>query len=90
MWVVWLRAGGVPKVGGAARDPLLPHAYLQGGCVSRVWGVRRYVCDNRLSCLFREESCKGRRVALLPPPPLPLPPTPLFPRIPLLVCEKNS
>ena len=27
-------AGGVPKVGGPARDPLLPHAYLLGGCVS--------------------------------------------------------
>ena len=27
------RGGGVPKVGGLARDPLLPHAYLQGGAV---------------------------------------------------------
>ena len=26
--------GGGPKVGGPTRDPLLPHAYLQGGCVS--------------------------------------------------------
>ena len=26
--------GGVPKVGGPVRDPLLPHAYFQGGCVS--------------------------------------------------------
>ena len=26
--------GGVPKVGGPTRDPLLPHAYLKGGCVS--------------------------------------------------------
>ena len=26
--------GGVPKVGGAAHNPLLPHAYLQGACVS--------------------------------------------------------
>ena len=27
--------GGVaPKVGGPVRDSLLPHAYLQGGCVS--------------------------------------------------------
>ena len=38
--------GGVPKVGGAAHDPLLPHAYLQGGCVSGGLGVWRYVCDN--------------------------------------------
>ena len=38
--------GGGPKVGGPARDPLLPHAYLQGGCVSRGLGVQRYVCDN--------------------------------------------
>ena len=26
---------GVPKVGGGGRDPVLPHAYLQGGCASR-------------------------------------------------------
>ena len=26
--------GGVPKVAGPTRNPLLPHAYLQGGCVS--------------------------------------------------------
>ena len=26
--------GGGPKVVGPTRDPLLPHAYLQGGCVS--------------------------------------------------------
>ena len=32
--------GGVPKVGGPARDPVLPHAYLQGGCVSGGLGVR--------------------------------------------------
>ena len=31
---------------GAALDPLLPHAYLQGGCVSGGLGVHRYVCDN--------------------------------------------
>ena len=34
-----VRPGGGPKVGGgggATRDPLLPHAYLQGGCVSGV------------------------------------------------------
>ena len=37
---------GVPKVGGPARDPL-PHAYLQGGCVSGGLGVWRYVCDNK-------------------------------------------
>ena len=37
---------GVPKVGGPARDPLLPHAYLQGGCVSGDLGARRCVCDN--------------------------------------------
>ena len=29
-----VRGGGVPKVGGPTRDPLLPHAYIQGGCVS--------------------------------------------------------
>ena len=32
--------GGVPKVGGPTRDPLLPHAYLQGGCVSGA-GLRK-------------------------------------------------
>ena len=45
-WGVRPRGGGVPKVGGPVRDPLLPHAYLQGGCVSRGLGLRRYVCDN--------------------------------------------
>ena len=43
--------GGVGRagVGGfPAREPLLPHAYLQGGCVSGGLGVRRYVCDNSL------------------------------------------
>ena len=39
---------GVPKVGGPACDPLLPHAYLRGGCVSRGLGVWRYACDNSL------------------------------------------
>ena len=29
---------GVPKVGGPARDPLLPHAYLWDVCL----GVRKY------------------------------------------------
>ena len=29
---VW--GGGFPRLGGPTRDPLLPHAYLQGGCVS--------------------------------------------------------
>ena len=49
--------GGVPKVGGLARDPLLPHAYLLGGCVSGGWGVRRYVCDNSaFSSLPRRKS----------------------------------
>ena len=31
--------GGGPKGGGAARDPLLPHAYLKGVCVSGGMGV---------------------------------------------------
>ena len=30
---------GGPKGGGAARDPLLPHAYLKGVCVSGGMGV---------------------------------------------------
>ena len=48
---------GVPKVGGLARDPLLPHAYLLGGCVSGGWGVRRYVGDNSaFSSLPRRKS----------------------------------
>ena len=33
--VNWQLGGG----GGAARDPLLPHAYLKGVCVSRGMGV---------------------------------------------------
>ena len=52
------RGGGVPKVGGPERDPLLPHAYLQGGCVSGGLGVRRYVCDKSLG--------KRERTALEP------------------------
>ena len=35
-------------MGGPAHDPLLPHAYLQGGCVSGALGIWRYVCDNTL------------------------------------------
>ena len=35
-----------PNVGGPVRDPLLPHAYLQGGRVSWGLGVWRYACDN--------------------------------------------
>ena len=35
MWGgVRLLGGGGPKVGEPTRDPLPPHAYLQGGCVS--------------------------------------------------------
>ena len=33
-------------MGGPARDPLLPHAYLQGGGVSGAMRVWRHVCDN--------------------------------------------
>ena len=36
---VWGGVGG-PKVGAPTRDPLLPHAYLQGDvCLGRVWGM---------------------------------------------------
>ena len=45
-------AGWVPKVGGLACDPLLPHAYLQGGCVSEGVGVRRYACKCFPGCLL--------------------------------------
>ena len=31
--------GRFPMVGGLARDPILPHAYLKGGCVSVGTGV---------------------------------------------------
>ena len=33
-WKVGGGRGGGPKVGGPTRNPLLPHAYLQGGRVS--------------------------------------------------------
>ena len=86
--------GGVPKVGGLARDPLLPHAYLLGGCVSGVGGYGGMYAIIALSRPCREESLKGRRVAPRPAPPPPSPsplPSPLlFPRAPRLVCEKNS
>ena len=42
----WFGRGGGPKVGGPARNPLLPHAYLQKGCVAGGLGAWRYVCDN--------------------------------------------
>ena len=41
--------GEVPKVEGPAHNPLLPHAHLQGGCVSGGLGVQRYVCDKSAS-----------------------------------------
>ena len=34
----WTRGGG-PKGGGGVRNPLLPHAYLKGVCVSGGMGV---------------------------------------------------
>ena len=45
--------------GGAARDPLLPHAYLQGGCVSGGLRYRGMHAIVGLSRLCREESLKG-------------------------------
>ena len=45
-WRVWRGGGSQGGGGGPARDPLLPHADLQGGCVSGGLGVRRYVCDD--------------------------------------------
>ena len=66
--------GGFPKVGGLARDPLLPHAYLLGGVCLGGWGYGGMYAMIALSCHCREESLKGRRVAPLPPPPFPLRP----------------
>ena len=34
VWGGFAHGWGGPKVGRPTRDPLLPHAYLQGGCVS--------------------------------------------------------
>ena len=45
-------------MGDPARDPL-PHAYLQGGCVSRGLGVRRYVCDNSAFSSLPGRKSKG-------------------------------
>ena len=47
------RGGG----GGAARNPLLSHAYLKG--VSEAWGYRGMYAIIGISCLCREESLKG-------------------------------
>ena len=74
--------GGVPKVGGLARDPLLPHAYLLRCVCLGVWGYGGMYAIIALSRLCREESLKDCRVAPLPPPPFPLPPPPLFPHSP--------
>ena len=61
--------GGAPKVQGAARDPLLPDAYLQVGCVLGGRGVWGDLCNNsvvtKLSRLCWEESLKDRCVAPL-------------------------
>ena len=78
--------GGFPKVGGLARDPLLPHAYLLGSVCLGVWGYGGMYAIIVLSRLCREESLKGGRVAPLPPPPFPL--RPCSPPAPGLVCEK--
>ena len=51
-----LREGGIGSLaggGGAARDPLLPHAYLKGG--GGVWGHG----DNSDFSSLQEESLKG-------------------------------
>ena len=49
--------GGGSQGGGLARDPRLPHAYLQEGCASGGLGVWRYVCDNSaFSSLPRRKS----------------------------------
>ena len=82
------RGGGFPKVGGLARDPLLPHAYLLGGVCLWGWGYGGMYAMIELSGHCREESLKGRRVAPLPPPPFPLRRCSL--PAPRLVCEKNS
>ena len=83
-----LAVGGFPKVGGLARDPLLPHAYLLGCVCLRDWGYGGMYAMIALSRHCREESLKGRRVVPLPAPPLPL--RPGSPPAPRLVCEKNS
>ena len=52
--------GGVPKLGGPARDLLLPHAYLQGGCVSGGLGVWRDVCESTGTALEQGKSSECR------------------------------
>ena len=51
---------GVPKVGGPARDPLLPHAYLQGGCLG-VWGNRGMYVIIALSRLCQSVGKRERK-----------------------------
>ena len=54
--------GGVleARPGGAACDPLLPHAYLKGVCVCLgAWGERGMYAIIAISGLCREESLKG-------------------------------
>ena len=46
--------------GGAARNPLLPHAYLKGVCVCLgAWGYRGMYAIIAISRLCREESLQG-------------------------------
>ena len=87
------RKAGVPKVGGGGglRATHYYHMHTSRGDVCLgVWGYRGMYVIMALSRLCREESLKGRRVAPLPPSSFPLPPSPLFPRAPRSVCEKNS
>ena len=55
------RWGGFLKVGGLARAPLLPHAYLLGCVCLGVWGYGGMYAIIALSGPYREESLKGRR-----------------------------
>ena len=69
--VLTVRVGGVPKGGGAARNPLQPHAYVEGGRMSGGMGAWSYVCDNSAFLSWPER--KGCGVASPPPlsPPCP-------------------
>ena len=58
------RVGGGGIGSSAARNLLLPHAYLKGVCVCvcvcpGAWGYRGMYAIIAISCLCREESLKG-------------------------------
>ena len=76
--------GGFPRWAGLHATHYYHMHTSRGDVCLGVWGYGGMYAIIALSRLCREETLEGGRVA-----PSPLPPHPLFPRAPRLVCEKN-